>query len=533
MAKSPSAPGSNPTPPERPETPRAATPDPRRRATPPRPPRVNPLAHLKVERQPERPIAWWQIWKRREGRRNTSSFVISTIVHILLLVALGLVVVGRSAGLGRSLSIEAGISETVPLDDTSDSLVESDATEANTESSSSEVIEIRLPHPESPVAGAPTQSAPDLTATLRAASTSDLMMMANLPTGGGLEGRSPGRRNELLEREGGTAGSEEAVLRGLEWLAAHQHDDGSWWFDLRRGPCRGRCRHSGGIGSSTAATGLVLLCFLGHGETPDQGDFRETVRRGIYYLQNRVRYTEKGADLQEGTMYGHAIATLALTEAYSMTQDPALRDVAQSAIDFICAAQGPNGGWRYTPGQPGDMTVSGWQMMALHSAHLAGLQVPSPALSHFSMFLDSSQLQFGALYKYLPELKEEKASPTAIGLLCRMYMGWPRTMTPIREGAKYLADLGPSRTDLYFDYYATQVLHHFGDPHWPEWNEEMREFLIRTQERSGHETGSWHFPDEHGDQAGRLYSTAMAIMTLEVYYRYLPLYDTRAVDFPY
>lgn len=533
MAKSSAASDSDPTPKVRSEAVRAEQSEPRRRAIPPRPPKANPLAKLTVEAQETVPVRWWQVWKKREGRRGVSSFVVSTLTHVLLLVALALIIVARPAGSGRSLTIDAGFSESLPLAELDQNLVETNDSQANTEASESQVVEIRLPFPESPVTGAPTQSAPDLTSTLRAASTSDLMLMANLPTGGGLDGRAPGRRNELLESEGGTAGSEEAVMRGLEWLAAHQHDDGSWWFDLRRGPCRGRCRHSGGIGSSTAATGLALLCFLGHGETPDQGDYREEVRRGIYYLQNRVKYTERGADLQEGTMYGHAIATLALTEAYSMTQDAAIRDVAQSAIDFICAAQGPNGGWRYTPKQPGDMTVSGWQMMALHSAHLAGLQVPSSTLSHFSQFLDASQLEFGARYKYLPELKEEKPSPTAIGLLSRMYMGWPRTMTPIREGAGYLAELGPSRTDLYFDYYATQVLHHYGDPYWPEWNEELREHLIRTQERSGHESGSWHFPDEHGDQAGRHYSTAMAIMTLEVYYRYLPLYDTRAVDFPY
>ncbi|MCA9105824.1 MAG: terpene cyclase/mutase family protein [Planctomycetales bacterium] len=520
------------TPPRPPAVSRATPPGPARRSLPPQPPRVNPWSSARVSETeaPEHP--WWQIWRRREGRRRAGAFVTSMVVHAVLLIALALIVV-RGMGGGRSLSIDAGMTDQVALRDFDQNTLETNPSEANTEASETEVVEIKIPFPESPTLGAPSESTPQFESTVRAASSSDLRSMTNLPAGGGMEGRSSGRRQELLEREGGTAGSEEAVKRGLEWLAAHQHEDGSWWFDLRRGPCRGRCRHSGTVGSSTAATGLALLCFLGHGETPEEGEYSEVVRKGLYYLQSRIRFTAKGADLQEGTMYGHAIATLAFTEAYGMTQDPTFRDLAQSAIDFICAAQGPNGGWRYSPGQPGDMTVSGWQMMALHSAHLSRLNVPHETTTAFSEFLDNTQLRYGALYRYLPEEEEEKPSPTAIGLLCRMYMGWPRTVTPIREGAAYLADLGPSRTDLYFDYYATQMLHHFGDPHWESWNEKMREHLIRTQERSGHEAGSWHFGDPHGDQGGRLYSTAMAIMTLEVYYRYLPLYDTRAVEFPY
>ena len=89
---------------------------------------------------------------------------------------------------------------------------------------------------------------------------------------------------------------------------------------------------------------------------------------------------------------------------------------------------------------------------------------------------------------------------------------------------------GPSKTNIYFDYYATLVLHHYGGERWDEWNAPMRDFLIKSQSTKRHETGSWHFRDKHGNVGGRLYSTAMAIMILEVYYRYLPLYDAPAVD---
>lgn len=508
-----------------------------RAATPPPPPPASRRRRPKWETEPvretdptERPV--WAFWRDRDGRRHAVAFVASLFGHALAFVLLTLVLI-EGRGIGTTLVLEASLASD-PADLQADAIaVTTDRADSASESMAIDPTDIRLPHPEAPTLGAESESTPVPESTIRAATSSELRNLSQLPTGGGLDGRSAGRRQELLDSEGGTPGSEMAVERGLEWLAAHQHEDGSWWFDLSTGPCRGRCRHSGNVGSSTAATGLALLCFLGHGDTPQEGKHSETVRRGLYYLQERIRFGPRGADLQEGTMYGQAIATLALTEAYGMTQDPSLRPLAQSALDFIVASQHKEGGWRYNPGQPGDMTVGGWQMMALHSGHLCGLDVPSPTVTSFSRFLDSVQTHYGARYRYLPEYDEATPVPTAVGLLCRMYLGWPRTMTPIRDGAAYLADLGPSRTDLYFDYYATQVLHHYGEPHWEKWNLTMREYLIRTQETSGHERGSWHFADEHGDQAGRLYSTAMSIMILEVYYRYLPLYGDRAVDFPY
>jgi hypothetical protein len=88
-----------------------------------------------------------------------------------------------------------------------------------------------------------------------------------------------------------------------------------------------------------------------------------------------------------------------------------------------------------------------------------------------------------------------------------------------------LGRLGPSRDDLYYDYYATQVMHHWGGEPWNTWNGQLRDYLIRTQATQGHESGSWNFLGGQAARGGRLYNTAMAIMTLEVYYRYLPILD--------
>ena len=111
-----------------------------------------------------------------------------------------------------------------------------------------------------------------------------------------------------------------------------------------------------------------------------------------------------------------------------------------------------------------------------------------------------------------------------------MYLGWNRQNPALIAGSEFLDKLSPSPTDLYYDYYATQVMYHMGGPRWDRWNKKMRDYLINTQATSGHEYGSWWYDDPYSVPGGRLYTTSLAILTLEVYYRYLPLYSNRAVD---
>ena len=349
----------------------------------------------------------------------------------------------------------------------------------------------------------------------------------------GFSGRTGDARADLLARRGGTQASEAAVARGLAWIAAHQLPNGSWRFDHRRGECNDRCRNPGLLNAcTTGATALALLPMYGAGHTHQQGDYQQVVDRGLRYLVSRFKSAPFGASLVEsGGLYDHGIATILLCEAYAMTGDSWLREPAQRAIDFVVYAQDPRGGgWRYQPRARGDTSVVGWQFMALKSAQMAGLEVPTPTLQGVDHFLNSVQTKRGAAYGYTDP--GFSSGTNAIGLLCRMYLGWEQDHPSLAEGVEVIAREGPSSTDVYFNYYATQLLHHFDGESWPKWNAQLRDVLIATQSTSGHERGSWYTEDvgQASQLGGRLYTTSLSIMTLEVYYRHLPIYDRRSVE---
>jgi hypothetical protein len=353
--------------------------------------------------------------------------------------------------------------------------------------------------------------------------------------------RSPEARKESVYTRGGTPASEAAVDLALDWLAHHQHYDGSWSFDHRMcGDCRGQCGNPGSLSEvRIGATGLAVLPFLGAGYTHSRDKYgqdrkyRRTIDMALRYITSHMQNVPLDGSLTQpgGRMYDHGIATIALCEAYGMTQDRKLYRPAMQAIHFMVAAQDPEGGgWRYQPHQAGDMSVVAWYLMALKSAHLAYLPVPYQTVQRASHFLDSVQQRDGAGYGYTSSAFGSNAT-SAAGLLCRMLLGWKREMPSLHAGISTLSSLGPSNDDMYYNYYATQVMHHFDGPLWKRWNDQMRDYLVNSQGTQGHERGSWYFEDPHGAHTGgRLYSTAMAAMTLEVYYRHMPIYDKRATN---
>ncbi|MEM9368210.1 MAG: hypothetical protein AAGD07_19615, partial [Planctomycetota bacterium] len=227
-----------------------------------------------------------------------------------------------------------------------------------------------------------------------------------------------------------------------------------------------------------------------------------------------------------GNMYSHGLASIVLCEAYAMTEDPALAGPAQAAVNFIVATQCNDGGWRYRPraADGGDTSVVGWQVMALKSGYMGHLIVPPQTIQGSLRFLDKVQSKGGAWYGYSGPQTRMNASCTAIGLLCRMYTGWDKNHPALLAGVDGLASRGVLKDDIYYNYYAAQVLRHVGGPKWEQFNATLRDWLVQTQAQSGGAKGSWFFKSSHMDSAGRLAITSFATMILEVYYRHMPLY---------
>jgi hypothetical protein len=349
--------------------------------------------------------------------------------------------------------------------------------------------------------------------------------------GEGFNSRGMGNRAAMLGT-GGTKQSERAVGAALNWLARHQNRDGSWSIDHTKMCKGGTCQGPGIHDSDTGATALALLPFLAAGQThQSKGQYQQHINRGIQWLIRRQRPT---GDLKSGPgsqMYSHGLAAIALCEAYGMTQDPQVGYAAQAAINFIESGQNREGGWRYTHGSDdSDTSVFGWQAMALKSGQMAGLKVNPEVMQACRRYLD---LCAGGDYKsefsYAPR-GNPTYTMTSVGLLITQYLGAKRDDPVIANGIDYLMTRKPDITqrNTYYWYYATQVLHNCPGPQWDEWNREMRQILIDTQEKNGCAAGSWHpqnpEPDAWGHQGGRLMVTSLSALTLEVYYRYLPLY---------
>ncbi|MEX0713931.1 MAG: hypothetical protein WD278_16455 [Pirellulales bacterium] len=364
----------------------------------------------------------------------------------------------------------------------------------------------------------------------------------------GLKQRDRETREQLARQRGGSAGSELAVERGLEFLARHQSPDGSWSLEnFGQGKPGYQNAGAGEMQSNTAATGLALLAFLGAGYTHTDGKYRDVVARGVNNLLANQRddgdlfVPQDEQSNRNVWLYSHGIASIALCEAYGMTRDPLLEAPAQRSLDFIVWAQSPSeGGWRYYPRQGSDTSVSGWQLMALKCGELAGLAVSAECYQRVERWLDGAQAPSNrSLYAYRPRSeqrhqREPSRVMTAEALLMRQYLGWKRDNPYMLAGADYLRrnlpqwEGGGRQRDCYYWYYATQVMFQMGSEHWRDWNARLRPILTESQVSSGPLAGSWDpagsSADRWGREGGRIYVTAMHLLILEVYYRHLPLY---------
>jgi Prenyltransferase and squalene oxidase repeat len=326
--------------------------------------------------------------------------------------------------------------------------------------------------------------------------------------------------------------AEAAIGAGLHWLLRHQADDGHWSLD--RFADHGKCTCAGpGADNDVAATGSALLAFFGAGKShrPIGKDafYPKNIDKGLKYLLARQ---QKDGSFGGGTL-GNVLAALAVCESYGLTADPQLKEPARRALDNILQSQQAAGGWADEKQKP-EITTFVWHVTLLRTAKLSGLDVPDKPTLAASKFLDSLASADGARYGQSAPPKagmETALLPTAAGLRCQALLRGPKD-PGLLKGVDLLTKSPPTakRTDMGYYFFATSIMYWLQGKNWDTWGPQVRDLLIEKQDKGedgehADQKGSWSPQgDPQGKMAGRLMITALALMTLEVYYTTQPLY---------
>jgi len=344
----------------------------------------------------------------------------------------------------------------------------------------------------------------------------------------------PGSRHNYHEVE-------DSLGKALRWLAAHQEYDGHW----------DAVKYSATVKTDTAVSALALLTFLGAGNTERVGECKDNVRRAVAWLKSKqsadgcIWDTSDDGAHHRRVGYPCAIATLALAEAAGMANVPETKAAAQKAIDYCTqihqsgsgGGSYDKGGWRYAPKEPGDLSVTGWFIMALKSAKVAGLKVPASAFDGAIRFLDSVEVKdagggsgYGVAshYKYQPNDEHSQSAHrlSAIGNLARQFLGWKKEELQasvewfVNRGGVPAHGANGEQTDLYYWYYGSMCVFQQGGELFKRWNEAMKSALIPYQCLQGDDTGSWNPAGEFCGEWGRVGQTALSALCLEVFWRY-------------
>jgi hypothetical protein len=315
---------------------------------------------------------------------------------------------------------------------------------------------------------------------------------------------NPKPRNLALENP--------VIVEGLKWLASKQEKDGSWTLGTNK----------------IEGTSLALLPFLGSGQTHRGGaaagnKYTKQIDQGWKFLV--LKQSRDGA-FDADDLVANALAALVICEAYGLTSDPALRGPGQRAANYIGSAQHEKGGWGKKAREEANTTSTAWNLKALKSAQMAGLNVPRSVLLKTKPFLETVATEKGSRYAEVPG---GKATPdaTAKALLCQMYLGIGPRNPGLLGGTDYLLKEATPKdlSDPVTLFFATQVMHHLGGERWEKWHPGNRDLLTKLQDqgkKNAADKGSW--APAKADDAVRLKTTSLALLTIEIYYRHLPLY---------
>lgn len=332
------------------------------------------------------------------------------------------------------------------------------------------------------------------------------------------EGRSAGGRGGALAKYGGRHGreTESAVLKALKWLKDHQNADGSW------GP------------NTIGMTGLAILTYLAHGETTGSKEYGPVVRKAIDYLCAKQKEDGQFGDaMTQPGVYAHGIATYAISEAYGLCRIPDLKERMEKATKIITSGQQPGGLWDYAykKTERRDTSVAGWQVQALKAAFINGAEVPGlhDAIEKAVAGLKSMQNPESGRFGYSSPGSGNDGI-TGVGVLCLQLAGHSKdkeTQSGVRAMVEFDADWkAPTKWPMYSWYYVTQAKFQAGGGTWNNWNSKIAPVLTKNQSEDGH----WDSPTGGGAESeetkqGPVYSTCLAALTLQVYYRFLPTYQ--------
>jgi len=356
----------------------------------------------------------------------------------------------------------------------------------------------------------------------------------DLPTLLGFECREEEIKQSLLKLYGGNEHSEAAVHRACQWLADHQYPGGNWDFSHETPRFKGKVRNAGSISAPNAATALALLPLLAAGNGPRAGEFKRNVATGVTYLRGHMIRYAFGATMFEDVknVPSHALGTMALCEAAAMARDKQIRGAAQMAVNFISMTQNADGGWGFAPTRPkknpdpSNVAATAWNVAALRTAQWATLKIDPTVLADALKYLES--MRTPDALGYLPNSTAETPNDeaTAAALLSGMYLGWPKDHAELSAHVARLESSGPStRGSVLLNFRNSQIMRDAGGNAWETFNVALRDHIVAAQESLPDEAGSWFFSGAERELkgAGRFFSTAMATLALQVYYRNPPL----------
>jgi hypothetical protein len=308
-----------------------------------------------------------------------------------------------------------------------------------------------------------------------------------------------------------------SVIKGLDFLAGRQAEDGSWIT-------------GGGEAYPVAMTGLAGTALLAHGNTPTRGHYSKNLQGAVEFLVRCATPTGliTGPTQDSGQpMHGHGFALMFLACVYGMITKESLRNnvrtVIRKAVALTSQGQSPEGGWSYVPGTGDEGSVTVTQVQALRAAHNAGFLVPRAVIEEAVKYLERCRTPEGGI-EYSLRSGGGPRLPISAAAVATLYNAGQFDSTIATDCLKYVWDQFRASEDFakggghafYTHLYAAQGFYMAGDQYWDNYFPRTRDQLIAMQQPDG----SWQ-----GDGIGQVYGTSIAAIILQLPYKYLPVFQ--------